>query len=164
MILLPSWSLLNARGSAYPLALAPHIKLSCSPHQSSSDMEENPAWLYAKMAQGVTAWLPFLWVPGIPFLPCWEPPMPGGEHWGRNADQVPVLCLMGNSPGSPDEGIGVFGMFRSQTQFWVCWGSCRSWGVLPRGTHMTPCVTVFRGEPGQARAQPGPSTNPTWFL
>lgn len=43
-------------------------------------MGENPAWLYAKLAQGVTAWLAFLWVPGILFLPCWEPPMPGGEH------------------------------------------------------------------------------------
>lgn len=73
----------------------------------------------------------------------------------------PCALPAGNTPGSPDEGIGVFGMFRSQTQFWVCWGSCSSWGVLPRGTHMTPCVTVFRGEPGQARAQPGPSTNPT---
>lgn len=61
------------------------------------------------------------------------PSLLGATHARRGAlrekfNQVPVLCLLGNTPGSPDGGTGVFGILRSQTQFWV---SCSSLGCAP---------------------------------
>lgn len=97
-----------------------------------------------------------------------NPSLLGATHARRGALREkcrsgPCALLLGNSPGSPDGRIGVLGMLRSQTHSGSVGPLAAPWGVLPRGTHMTPCATAFRGEPGQARAQPAYRQTPPNF-